>query len=46
LLAEINSTHGVSIKPSSLLPLLTTLKNEGIIRRDGSNRIALVERVG
>lgn len=46
LLTEINSVHGASIKPSSLLPLLTALKNEGVIRRDGANRIALAERVG
>jgi hypothetical protein len=46
LLTEITNAHGVAIKPSSLLPLLTTLKNEGVIRRDGANRIALAERVG
>jgi len=45
LLDEIHKTHGVSIKPTSFLPLLTTLKNEGTIRRDAENRIALAERV-
>jgi len=42
---EIEFTHGTLIKPTSLLPLLTTLKNEGIIRRDAQNRIVLAERV-
>jgi hypothetical protein len=44
LQAEIERTHGVLIRDSSLLPLLTTLKGDGIIRRDAQNRIALTER--
>jgi hypothetical protein len=46
LQAEIERTHGVHIKDNSLLPLLTMLKGEGVIRRDAQNRIALAERVG
>jgi hypothetical protein len=42
---EIAALHKITIKPNSLLPLLTTLKNEGVIRRDAQNRIALAERV-
>jgi uncharacterized protein involved in outer membrane biogenesis len=45
LQAEIERTHGVHIKDSSLLPQLTGLKDDGIIRRDTQNRIALVERL-
>lgn len=41
---EIQRIHGVDIKSGSLLPVLTNLKNEGIILREGP-RIALAERV-
>lgn len=44
LQAEIQETHGVHIRDSSLLPLLTTLKDDKIIKRDSDNRIALAER--
>lgn len=40
---DILRIHGVDIKSNSLLPLLTGLKNEGIIVRDGP-KIALAER--
>jgi hypothetical protein len=42
---EIEQTHGVTINLPSLLPLLTKLKDNGVIRRDAQNRIALAERV-
>jgi hypothetical protein len=45
LRAEIERNHKVQIRRTSLLPLLTTLKDEGVIRRDAHNRIALAERV-
>ena len=41
----IERTHGVNIANSSFMPLLTSLKSKGIIRRDARNRIALAERV-
>jgi hypothetical protein len=42
---EIRKTHNVLIASNSFLPLLSNLKNEGVIRRDANNRIALAERV-
>lgn len=45
---EINNAiakrHGMLIKSTSLLPMLTNLKNEGVVVRDG-DKIALKERV-
>ena len=41
---EVLRIHGVDIKNNSLHPLLSGLKNEGLILRDGQ-RITLAERV-
>src|SRR5579872_4330088 len=42
---EIEEAHGVHIKDNSLLPLLTILRQDGTIKRDAQNRIALAERL-
>jgi len=45
LQTEIENAHGIHIKDNSLLPLLSGLKKDEIIRRDDAGRIALSERV-
>lgn len=44
LRAEIEQTHSVKIKNTSFQPLLSNLKTQGVVVRDGL-RIALAERL-